>query len=99
MGANSRTAAEPRRSGGEDAEQLLLFHDEVLLAVEVDLAPGVLAEEHAISRLDREGGLLARLGDLALADRDDSALLRFLLCGVGDDDAAAPRGCLFDPLE
>src|SRR5216683_3119639 len=113
MGAKSRTAAEPPGapsfrsprfqeppvSGAEDAEDVLLLHDEILLAVELDLATGVLAEEDAIPRLDVERGLLAVLGDLAFADRDDLALLGLLLGAVRDDDAAAPRGFLLDPLE
>jgi len=65
----------------------------------VDLATGVLAEEHPIPRLHVERGLLAVVGDLALADRDDLPLLRLLLGAVRDDDAAAPRRLLLDPLE
>src|SRR3989441_4058591 len=38
-------AAEPRGSRAEDAEHVLLPHGQVLLAVQLDLAPGVLAEE------------------------------------------------------
>ena len=42
------------RSRAEDAEDVLLLHDEVLLAVQLDLAAGILAEEDSIALLDRE---------------------------------------------
>ena len=80
-------AEEPRGSRAEDAEHVLLPHGEVLLAVQLDLAPGVLAEQDPVPRLDVERDLPARLGHLAGADRDDLALLRLFLGGVGDDDA------------
>src|SRR4029453_13474547 len=80
-------AAEPRGSRAEDAEHVLLPHGEVLLAVQLDLAPGVLAEQDAVARLDVERKPLAGLGHLAGADRDHLALLGLFLGGVGDDDA------------
>src|SRR4029434_3815143 len=81
---SSRAAA----SRSENAEEVLLLHDEVLFAVQGDLAAGIPREEHAITRLDVERGLLAVLGDLALSDGDDLALLRLLLGAVGDNDSA-----------
>src|SRR4029450_182786 len=80
-------AAEPRGSRAEDAEHVLLPHGEVLLAVQLDLAPGVLAEQDPVPRLHVERDLLAGLGHLAGADRDHLALLGLFLGGVGDDDA------------
>src|SRR4030095_9806777 len=91
----SGRAAASRR---ENAEEVLLLHDEVLFAVQGDLAAGIPREEHAITRLDIERGLLAVLGDLAVANGDDLALLRLLLGAVGDDDAATDR-LLLDALE
>src|SRR2546428_13450975 len=76
------------RSGADDAEDVLLLHDEVLLTVELDLAAGVLAEEDSIAFLHREREILAVVVDLAGAHGDDLALLRLLLGGVGDDEAA-----------
>src|SRR5437867_2492771 len=81
-------------SGTEDAEDVFLLHDEVLLAVQLDLAAGVLAEEDPIALFHREGKLLAVLGHSAGPDRDDLALLRLLFRGVGNDDTAV----LFVPL-
>src|SRR5881296_2348363 len=76
------------RSGADDAEYVLLLHDEVLLTVELDLAAGILAEEDPIALLQGEGELLAVLGHSAGPDRDHFALLRLLLRGVRNDDAA-----------
>src|SRR4029453_17594111 len=84
---NGVTVARPRGSRAQDAEHVLLPHGEVLLAVQLDLAPGVLAEQDAVSRLDVERELLAGLGHLAGADRDHLALLGLFFGGVGDDDA------------
>src|SRR3989454_8274640 len=84
------------RSGADDAEDVLLLHDEVLLTVELDLAAGVLAEEDPIALLQGEGELLAVLGHSAGPDRDHFALLRLLLRGVGNDDAAVLVVLLLD---
>src|SRR6185312_2605204 len=73
----------------DDAEDLVLANDDVLHAVDLDLGPGVLAEQHAVARLDVELHERAVLRALARAHRDDLALERALLGGVGDDDAAA----------
>jgi hypothetical protein len=86
-------------SGSEDAEDVFLLHDEILLTVELDLAAGVLAEEHAVPCLDVERVLLAGLGYSALADRDDFPFLRLLLGAVRDDDAAASSLFLLDSLD
>src|SRR5437867_4997655 len=85
--------------GAENAENVLLLHDQVLLAVQGDLAAGVLAEQHAIPRLHVEGGLLAILVHGPFADRDNLALLRLLLGAVRDDEAAASNFCLLDPFD
>src|SRR5438445_13546344 len=83
-------------SRAEDAEDVFLRHDEVLLAVQLDLAAGVLAEEDPIALLHREGELLAVLGHLAHPDRDHLALLRLFLVGVGNDYAAVLVVLLLD---
>src|SRR6266478_10113581 len=93
------TAARGNRLGAENAENVLLLHDQVLLAVQGDLAARVLAEQHAIAGLDVQGGLLAVLADRAFADGEDLALLRLFLGAVRDDEAAAANLCLLDPLD
>src|SRR4029077_1476608 len=88
-----------RMSGSDDAEDVLLLHDEEVLAVERDVVAGVLSEEHAISRLDVERDLLAVLRYPSLADRDDLALLRLLLGAVRNDDGPPPSRFVLDPLD
>src|SRR5438445_11456685 len=87
------------RSRAEDAEDVLLLHDEVLHAVELDLVAGVLAEEDSIALLHREREILAVVVDLAGAHGDDLALLRLLLGGVGDDEAAVLLVLLLEALD
>ena len=71
-----------------DGQHFILAHDEVLLAIELDLLARVLAEEDQIARLDIEGDTLAVVVHLAIARRDDLALLRLLFGRVRDDDPA-----------
>src|SRR3954469_7444731 len=72
----------------DDAEDVFLAHHEVLGSFDLDLRPGVLGEQDAVTRLDVQGSHLSVLEDLPVADGDDLAFDRLLLGGVGDDDAA-----------
>src|SRR5215217_8426931 len=72
----------------EDAQDVGLLHDEELLAVELDLGARPLAEQDAVAGLHVERAQLALVVERAGADGDHLALLRLLLGGVGDDDAA-----------
>src|SRR5205814_9495891 len=71
----------------DHAEDVLLAHDQMLFAVDLDLGAGVLAEQNGVAHLDVERGDLAVVADLSLAGGNDLALLGFFLGGVGDDDA------------
>ena len=71
-----------------DRQHVVLGHDEVFLAVVCDLVAGVGREQHPVADLHLEWGALAVVQRLAFADREDLALLRLLLGGVGQDDAA-----------
>src|SRR2546425_11771435 len=71
----------------DDAEDVLLADDQVLLAVELDLGAGVLAEQHPVAGLHVEGQHLP-VFLLPRADRHHLPLLRLLLGRIGDDDAA-----------
>src|SRR5882762_1619328 len=93
------TAARGDRLGAENAENVLLLHDQVLFAVQRDLASRVLAEQHAIACLDIQGSLLAVLVDRPFADGEDLALLGLLLGAVRDDEAAAANLRFLDPLD
>src|SRR5947208_128008 len=70
----------------DHAEDVLLAHDEVFLAVELDLRARVLPEQDGLADLHADGHQLAVVVHLALADGDDLALLGLLLGGVRDDD-------------
>src|SRR5688500_16590613 len=73
---------------GEDAHDVALFHDQVVVAIDLDLGARPLAEQHALSNLHIDGNELAVLVASARADGNDLALLRLLLDGVRDDDSA-----------
>src|SRR5213080_2162532 len=75
----------------EDAEDVLLLHDEVLLAIELDLAAGVLAEEDSIAFLHREREILAVVVLLAGVGDDEAAVLLVLLLEALDENAVMER--------
>src|SRR4051812_7778777 len=76
------------RRSGDHAHDVGFLHDQELLAVELDLGAGPLAEQHAVAGLDVEADELAGLVAAARADGDDLALLGLLLGGVRNDDSA-----------
>src|SRR5580692_12186902 len=84
---------------GDHAHDVGLFHDQKLVAVELDLGARPLAEQHAVTGLDAHRGELAGLVAAARADGDDFALLRLFLDGVGNDDAAFGLGLGVDTLD
>ena len=84
------------RQHGQD---FVLAQDQDVLAVDLDVGPGVLSEQDLVADLDVEGDLGAVLEDLAVADGEDLALLRLLLGRVGDDDPALGRLLLLDAAD
>src|SRR5713226_8451755 len=80
----------------DDAQHLVFSHDEEFFTFELDLLPGVLAEEDEVAGLDVERYALAVILGLAVSGGDDFALLRFFFGRVGDDD---PADFLFAFLE
>src|SRR3954453_2886964 len=90
-----RALGGPLRRGGafKDAPDGGLLHDQELLTIELHLGARPLAEQDAIARLHIQRVQLALVVQRAGADGDHLALLRFLLRGVRNDDAA--RGLLF----
>ena len=50
-------------------EHFVFAHDQVLLALDLDFLPGILAEQNAVARLHVERDALAVLLDLAVARR------------------------------
>src|SRR3954447_15726859 len=76
----------------DDREHVAGGEDEVLLVVVLDLGAAVLAVDHDVTDLDVERHTLgAALAEAARAHREDGALLRLLLGGVGDDEAGGRR--------
>src|SRR5262245_37477814 len=90
------TRAKARGSAIQHAHDVAFLHDQQLLAVDLDLGAGPLAEQHLVAFLDVESDDLSSLVAGAWADGDDFALLRLLGGGVGDDDAAGTLGFLVD---
>src|SRR2546428_10282389 len=82
----------------DDAEDVLLAEDQVILAVELDFVARVLAEQHPIALLDVGRQDLAVFAP-AGPDGHDQPLLGLLLGRVRDDDpSGAALLALLDPL-
>src|SRR5690606_19585756 len=73
------------------------LHDQQILALELDLRAGPFSEQHHVADLDIERDQLTLLVAYARANGDYLALLRLLLCGVGNDDAAGGLFVRLDP--
>jgi hypothetical protein len=72
----------------DDREHVGLAQDQVRLVVERDFGAAVLPVEHLVADLHVHRDALVLL-ESARSDRDDLALLRLFLGGVGDVQAAA----------
>src|SRR2546425_4757671 len=94
-----RAADPPISSRAENAENVLLLHDEVLLAVELDLVARILAEEDPVAFLHREGEVFAVVVDLAGPDGDHLPRLRLLLGAIGDDETSVLLVLLLEALD
>src|SRR4029079_3860519 len=77
----------------EDAHDVAFLHDQQLLAVELDLGAGPLAEQHAVANLEVDRDQLAGRVAATRADGGDFALRGLFLGTVRNDDAAS--GLLF----
>src|SRR5712691_3935459 len=83
----------------DDGEHFIFAHDEVFLALELDLLARVLAEEDQVAGLDVQRDALAVVLRLAVAGSDHLALLRLLLRSVRDDDPADFLFAFLDALD
>ena len=79
--------------------QVAFLHDHVLDAVELDLGPRPLAEQHPVADLDVDRDELAALIATTRADSNDLPFLGFFLRGIRDDDAASGLFFSFDPFD
>src|SRR5262245_39765910 len=77
-------------------QHVTLAEEQVLFVADGNLIAGVRAEDDAIASPQRQRLALAIPGDVAVADRDDRSLLRFVLGRVGQHDPAGgfPLGFL-----
>src|SRR5207244_8928630 len=75
-------------SSTDDAEDVVLTHDQVRLVVDLDFGSAVFRNENLVSFLHSEIDFLAVVVDFTGAKSDDFALLRFFLRGIRDNDAA-----------
>src|SRR5208282_3887337 len=71
----------------DHAHDIGLFHDQKVLAIDLDLGAGPFAEEDAVASLDVERNEFAAVVAGARPRGDDLAFLRLFLGGVGNDDA------------
>src|SRR3954469_6316778 len=83
----------------DDAEDIALLHDQEILAVDLDLGAGPLAEQHAVAGADVDRDQLAGFVASAGTNRDHLALRGLFLDGVGNDDAAGGLFLGLDALD
>src|SRR5215471_16447382 len=83
----------------QHAHDVAFLHDQELNAVDLDLGARPFTEQHPIAGLDVDGNELAGFVASSRANRNDLALLRLLLGGVGNNDAAGALLLGFDALD
>ena len=95
-----RSAGRLASLGGcvQNAEDIFLAHDQVVLVIHSDFIAGIFSEQDAIADFDIEGDQLAVFESLTTPDGHDFGFLRFLLGGIGNDDSAACCFLFFDAL-
>src|SRR5436305_7537725 len=85
-------------SSTDDAKDVVLTHDQVRLVVDLDFGAAVFRNENLVSFLHGEIDFLAVVVDFTGAESDDFALLRFFLCGIGNNDPALFHFLLFNRM-
>src|SRR5579885_2504466 len=83
----------------QDAEDLVLPHDQILFAIQLDVAARILAKQDAITHLHVQRDHFAVFQTLALAYRHHFALLGLLFGGVGNVQAALHLLFFFHSLD
>src|SRR5882762_10879106 len=101
MGGCCRSGGLADRGGGtfDDPHDVGLLHDEEIVAIELDLGAGPLAEQDAVALLDVERNERALFIPGARADGDDLAFHRLFLGRVRNDDAALGLAFFLDALD
>src|SRR3974390_1765665 len=77
-----------RRGRSDHAHDVALFHDNEVLAVDLDLGARPFPEQHPVTDLDVEWVQFAVIAACSGPGGDYLPLHRLFLGGVGDDDAA-----------
>ena len=80
----------------QNSEDVVARQNFVFLAVNLDFRAAVFADQNAVAFFDFKRDFFAVVVRFAGAERDDDALGRFFLGGIGDDDAALFGFLLFD---
>src|SRR6185312_6462136 len=80
-------------------QHVRLTQDEQVVPLDGYLGASVFGVEDLVALRDVERAAAAVLVDGAIADGDDLPLLRLLLGGVGENDAASGRRLLLDRLD
>src|SRR4051794_10975481 len=83
----------------EHAHDVAFLHDQQLVAVELDLGAGPLAEQHPVADLDAHRRQLALVAAGAGSDGQDLALHGLFLGGVGDDQPTLGLRLFLDALD
>src|SRR3954449_8243605 len=83
----------------EHAHDVAFLHDQQLVAVELDLGAGPLAEQHPVAGLDAHRRQVALVAAGTRADGQDLALHGLFLGGVGDDQPALGLRLFLDTLD
>src|SRR5213594_3406473 len=82
----------------DDAEDVVLAHDQIILIINFDFGAAVFRDQHPIALLHREIDFLSFLVHFPGAQSNHFPLLRFFLGGIGDDDPAFFYFLLFERL-
>ena len=80
------------------SEQIILFHHEEFVAVDLHGLAAVLAEQNAVTDLHVHGQQVTLVGLLAWAYGQDFALIGLFSRAVRNDDARGGFGFVFDAL-
>src|SRR5260370_24871320 len=75
----------------QDAEDLVLAHDHVLIAIELNVTAGILTEQDTVTHFDIESDAFAVFEALAVTDGDYFSSLWLLFCAIGDRESAPNR--------
>src|SRR5437588_8262251 len=82
----------------DDAEDVVLAHDQECIAIDFDFGAAVFRNEDLVPFLDGEIHLFALFVHLTGAESDNFAFLRFFLRSIGNDDPAFFCFLLFERL-